>query len=99
VRFYVSNTLDPQSAPGFQTFIQELLEGDPDEMYMERLMQNAEEESEGGSGLGFLTMLNDYHAELGWKFDVIDAPAPVPAATMTTVMTVTTMVRLGLTIA
>jgi len=94
VRFYVSNSLDPESLPGFQIFIQELLEGDPDEMYMERLMQNAEEDSDGGSGLGFLTMLNDYEAKLGWKFDVIDAPASIPATAVTKVATVTTMVRL-----
>jgi len=91
VRFYVTNSLDPQSVSSFQSFIQELLEGNPDELYMERLMQNAEDESGGGSGLGFLTMLNDYHAQLGWKFERIDQPA---SSIATPVMAVTTMVQL-----
>ncbi len=105
VRFYVSNSLDPQSVPGFQHFIQELLDGDPDELYMERLLQNAEaedgDEAHGGSGLGFLTMLNDYNAQLGWKFETIDKPVlvegSVPAAsTVLTVTVVTSMVQLTL---
>lgn len=106
VRFYVSNSLDPQSVPGFQRFIQELLTGDPDELYMERLLQNAEaeegDEAHGGSGLGFLTMLNDYHAKLGWKFEVIDKPestvgaSPATSTVTSTVTVVTTMVQLTL---
>jgi hypothetical protein len=87
VRFYVTNSLDPQSLPGFQQFIEELLAGDPDELYTERLIKNAEGEGDGESGLGFLTMLNDYHAQLAWKFDVY---AGDPAATV-----VTTMVQLA----
>jgi len=99
VRFYVSNSIDPQSAPGFQRFIQELLTGDPDELYMARLLQNAEaedDEDSGGSGLGFLTMLNDYHAKLGWKFEIIDKSATTADAMAKTVTAVTTMVQLTL---
>jgi hypothetical protein len=91
VRFYVRNSLDPQALPGFQRFVQELLTSDPEELYIERVLQNAEGESGGESGLGFLTMLNDYHAKLGWKFERIDLPA---STTATPVMTVTTMVQL-----
>lgn len=101
IRFYVTNSVDPQSITGFQHFVQELLNGDPDELYMERLMQNAEAESAGGSGLGFLTMINDYHAKLGWKFEVIDKRVTPTETTMTElkvtelkVTTVTTMVQL-----
>lgn len=102
VRFYVSNSINPETAPGFQNFIQELLTGDPDELYMERLLQNAEaedeEETSGGSGLGFLTMLNDYHAKLGWKFEVIEKPESTASASpvTSTVTVVTTMVQLTL---
>lgn len=100
VRFYVSNSINPESAPDFQNFIQELLTGDPDELYMERLLQNAEEgeEAHDGSGLGFLTMLNDYHAKLGWKFEVTDKPESTvgPSPATSTVTVVTTMVQLTL---
>ncbi|MBX3009973.1 MAG: hypothetical protein KF832_00655 [Caldilineaceae bacterium] len=87
VRFYVANSLDPQSLAGFQRFLEELLTGDPDELYMERLMQNAEDETSDGSGLGFLTMLNDYHAELGWKFELI--PGNPEAVVVTTMVQLT----------
>ena len=101
VRFYVSNSINPETVPGFQNFIQALLTGDPDELYMERLLQNAEAEDEeinGGSGLGFLTMLNDYHAKLGWKFEVIEKPESTASASpaTSTVTVVTTMVQLTL---
>lgn len=94
VRFYVRNSVDPQAVPDFQAFIQELLAGDPDALYMERLLQNAEEDSDGGSGLGFLTMLNDYQARLGWKFETADALESKTEPVITAVITVTTMVQL-----
>ncbi len=87
VRFYVTNCLDPHSLPGFQSFIEELLAGDPDELYMERLMLNAEDETSSGSGLGFLTMLNDYNAQLGWKFEVV--PGNPEAVVVTTMVQLT----------
>jgi hypothetical protein len=87
VRFYVQNSFDGQSLAAFQALVHDLLSGDPDELYMERLMANAEGEHEGGSGLGFLTMLTNYNARLAWKFEpVSDEPG---------VVTVTTMVQLA----
>lgn len=89
VRFYVTNSVDAQAVADFQEFIHKLLTEDPDDLYMEQLMANAEEDEDdeaGGSGLGFLTMLNDYRADLAWKFDPLDAE---PKAVV-----VTTMVRL-----
>jgi hypothetical protein len=52
---------------------------------MEQLLRNAETDQGGGSGLGILTMLNDYDATIAWKFE--------PVAPEAEVMTVTTMVR------
>lgn len=51
----------------FKKFIKELESSDPDEMFMKRLEESAV--SETASGLGYLTMINDYHASLGWEFD------------------------------
>lgn len=68
INLYVSNSINPQSVASFQAFIQRLLTEEPNELYMERLTANAEGNNEGGSGLGFLTMLNDYGAQLAWKF-------------------------------
>jgi hypothetical protein len=86
VRFYVSNSVDPATLDGFRCFLQRLLSEDPNDLYIERLMANAENDSEGGSGLGFLTMINNYRASLAWRFE---SPAENPD-----LVTVTTLVQL-----
>lgn len=52
--------------------MRELLENDPNDLYIQRLETSGAEESV--SGLGFLTMLNDYGAELGWRFELPEGP-------------------------
>ena len=69
VVFYVSNNLDPAIKKSFQDYIQKLLSEDPDELYMEKLMENEEDEDSYSSGLGYLTMINDWNATLAWKFE------------------------------
>jgi hypothetical protein len=86
IRLYVTNSVAPDAVLPFQHLIKRLLTEDPDDLYIERLTHNAEAGAEGNSGLGFLTMLNDYQAELGWKF--------TPVESETDLMLVTTMVRL-----
>lgn len=86
VCFYVTNSIDPGARETFQHFIQRLLTEDPSEIYIEQVTRNADDDANGDSGLGFLTMLNDYHAELAWKFATY---AEEPEIVM-----VTTMVRL-----
>ncbi len=82
---FATNSVNPASVEKFQAFIQELLTSDPNEFYMQQIEKSAEDGSEA-SGLGFLTMINDYSAQLGWKFDSVqDNPK---------VMTVTVMVLL-----
>lgn len=76
--FYVSNCVDPRSLERFRGFIHQLVTEDPQELYLEQMLANADDDLEddmdedmslsGGSGLGFLTMLNDYDAKLGWYF-------------------------------
>lgn len=70
MRFYVSNSIDPQKLPGFQGFIRKLLASDPNELYMEQVEKSAEADS-AHSQLGLLTMMNDYGASLAWKFETI----------------------------
>ena len=87
VNFYVRNCVAPQAVEGFQRFIQKLLQEDPADLYMEQLTDNIEtEKGNNASGLGFLTMLNDYNAVLAWKFETTHEH---PELTV-----VTTMVRL-----
>jgi hypothetical protein len=85
ISLYVTNSVDPQALATFQQCIQRLLTEDPHDLYMKQLLHNAEADHAGGSGLGILTMLNDYGATIAWKFE--------PVAPEAEVMTVTTMVR------
>lgn len=87
IRLFVDNSILPSQAEKFKAFIKELLNSDPDELFIRKLEENAEGENTSSSGLGFLTMINDYSAKLGWKFNTIDEKSPV--------MTVTTMVELA----
>lgn len=87
IRLFVDNSILAAQAENFQNFIRELLNSDPDELFIRKLEESAEDENTSSSGLGFLTMINDYSAKLGWKFDTVEKDSPV--------MTVTTMVELA----
>ncbi len=87
IRLFVDNSILASQAENFQSFIQELLHSNPDELFIRKLEENAEDDNTSSSGLGFLTMINDYSAKLGWKFDTVEKNSPV--------MTVTTMVELA----
>ncbi|HAJ64093.1 MAG TPA: ATP-binding protein [Cyanobacteria bacterium UBA8543] len=84
--FLSTNSVYPQSVESFQAFIKELTTSDPDDLYIRQLEKNAEDESGSPSRLGFLTMMNDYLAKLGWKFETVQKDPEV--------ITVTTMVQL-----
>lgn len=81
-----TNSVAHHSIDKFQSFIKELLESDLDELYIRQLEKSAEDESGASSGLGLLTMTNDYFAKLGWKFETVQQEPEV--------VTVTTMVQL-----
>lgn len=78
VAFWETNTVTPAQAVTFRAFIDRLTTEDPNMLYLEQLERSAE--GSGGSGLGFLTMINDYDAQLAWKFET----ASDTAVTVTT---------------
>jgi hypothetical protein len=89
LRFYVTNSISAEDMKQFTQIIQELLSEDPQKLYFYRLEQNAINAKTSSiihSGLGLLTMLNDYMAKLGWKFETVQQDPQV--------ITVTTMVEL-----
>jgi hypothetical protein len=81
---YATNSINPQQLKEFQDFIQELLTSDPEELFIRQMEINAETPDDSGSRLGFLTMINDYSAQLGWKFNQLEEA----------IILVTTMVQL-----
>src|ERR671933_37692 len=81
--FLATNSVNPQDVDKFQAFIKELISSDPSELYIRHLEKDVEDNDEGGSGLGLLTMINDYHAKLGWKFNTVETnPDAVAVTTM-----------------
>ena len=65
----VSNSITAEQAACYRSFIAEMLKGDPSELLIERLEQGARYDTPGASScLGLLTMINDYSAQLGWRF-------------------------------
>ena len=82
---FVTNSVSPQGVDKFQAFLIELLASDPEELYVTQVEKSLEEENSEASGLGFLTMINDYSAKLGWKFQTLNAEPQIH--------TVTTMVQ------
>ncbi|MEP0758251.1 DUF6272 family protein [Trichocoleus sp. DQ-A2] len=84
--FLGTNNINPSAIAKFQAFITELTTCDPSEFYLRQLEKNAEDESESESGLGFLTMMNDYQAKLGWKFETIQKESEPEAIAVTTMV-------------
>lgn len=67
--FVISNSISLQQVDDFQLYIQTLLTSDLEELYISQLEKSAEDENSQSSGLGLLTIINDYQAKLGWKFE------------------------------
>jgi hypothetical protein len=76
----VSNDTAADVATRFQALIEEITSRDPGELLIERIEANAADENSSASGLGLLTLMNDYGARLGWDF----RPSPSGAVTLST---------------
>jgi hypothetical protein len=86
--FLVSNSIDRFKMERFQEFIEKTLASDPHELYIHQVEKNAADESNNSSGLGYLTIMVDYMARIGWKFETLPNDSPF--------IRVTTMVQLFL---
>jgi len=63
----MTNHIAPDQMPEFVKLIDQLLSGDPNELYFQRLEENAET-NQTGSGLGYLTLMKDYNVRFGFRF-------------------------------
>lgn len=86
--FLVTNSIQPDAMQNYQAFIQEALTSDPSELLLHRLEQIAKDSTLTSSGLGLVTMMNDYSAKLGWKFETLPETPEI--------VTVTTMVQVSI---
>ena len=64
----IRNRIDEKTARTFQELLAELTSRDPGDLLIERIEKNAENAHSSGSGLGLLTLMSDYGARLGWRF-------------------------------
>jgi hypothetical protein len=85
---FATNSVSAERLDKFQKFIQELLCSDPEKLYVQQIEKSAEEENTGVSGLGFLTMINDYSAKIGWKFEIVQKEPKMIAVTTMVLVTV-----------
>jgi len=85
--FAIANSVHPQQGV---SYIKQLTTEDPEELYIRQLEQQALEENNTSSRVGYLTMMNDYMAKIGWKFETVQKDPEVIA--------VTTMVQLTISL-
>jgi hypothetical protein len=66
----VSNGIGAVQAERYSAFVADLLEGDAGDMLFRQQEESAKSNESTMSGLGLLTMMNDYGAQLGWRFEI-----------------------------
>src|SRR3954471_6671143 len=64
----IANHLTAETSATFQTLLAEITAGDPGELLLQRIEANAADESSSASGLGILTLMNDYGVRFCWTF-------------------------------
>jgi hypothetical protein len=64
----VSNSVTAALADEFLATMREVLSANTEELYLRKLEANLEK-TRSDSGLGFLTLINDYQVALGFKFE------------------------------
>lgn len=65
ILFVASNMATTESANTFMEFVKKLDDSDPQEFYIS-ILENSDAQT---SGLGLVTMINDYEASLAWEFE------------------------------
>jgi hypothetical protein len=66
----VSNGISTIQAGRYKAFVERLQEGDAGDLISKQQEESAKSNHSAMSLLGLLTMINDYDAQLDWRFDV-----------------------------
>ncbi|ACK67707.1 conserved hypothetical protein [Rippkaea orientalis PCC 8801] len=69
VVLFSSNCVSLETWLKFQPIVNDLITCDLEELYVTQLEKLAEDDESRASGLGLITIMNDYGATLGWKID------------------------------
>ena len=78
--FVEKNAINADQKNKMEKFIEKLLATDPQELYFQILEAGGSES--GGSGMGLLTMVNDYQVKLTWLFDELPDGTHVATTTV-----------------
>lgn len=78
---FTKNSIDEQNLEKFQEFIQKLLSFDTNDLYIKQIEKTAEADDIDASGLGLLSIINDYSAKVSWKFDQKSHNPPITVVT------------------
>jgi hypothetical protein len=70
IRFRLINKASEEQLILLRRFINKFLHTDPTELFVLQMEENMENET--GSGIGFLSMVNDYNAKVGWGVQQYD---------------------------
>lgn len=70
--FLTKNQVNAATEFQLRAFVQTLLVSDPSELYIQQVEHQAQAENSTSSGLGILTIVNDYAARVGWLFETVE---------------------------
>ncbi|MEF0942400.1 slr1658 superfamily regulator [Rhizobium sp. BR 362] len=68
-RMRVSNFIDNENAERFQHLLAQITNDNPSDLLIQQIEKNAASTFGTESGLGLLTLMSDYEADLAWTFD------------------------------
>jgi hypothetical protein len=64
----ISHHILPETSERFRALLAEIAGGDAGELLIQRIEANAAGDNAAGSGLGLLTLRNDYGVRISWQF-------------------------------
>lgn len=78
--FVTSNCVSDRNLEKLKSFVGEITTSDANELYFRQIEKGAAEKSEE-SRLGFLSIINDYKAKLGWKIETVSQEPEITIVT------------------
>lgn len=79
---FATNSVDKARAEKLQRSIKKLLTSALQDLYVQQIEASSNDENISTSGLGFPTMINDYDARLGWKFESLSTAPDIITVTV-----------------
>ena len=82
----VSNGIGAGQVENYKAFVERLLEGDASDLLLRQQEESARGDESATSCVGLLTMICDYDAQLGWRFDVHTVQTEIVTVTTSAIL-------------